>query len=231
MLPVVVGAIVVAGAGAGYEIGKDLGWWGAPAAPVKKMPPPGVVNTTGDGHPILVGDPALDMNAMLKWTGYRLVDQPVYKAFQSSAGLTADGYPGSHTMAALKTVLQAKGVQQQDVYPGPVYPWLKAPGYDGVNAPTVATWTRGMPASHPQTTNPNGPTNEAGGLPKPNLDGSVSVLTSTGYVSPAAALAGVAGQVGQAITAEQAAVVKGAQTGIIAAIEDTAKAAEAAVGG
>lgn len=227
--PLIVGGTVL-GVGALVAIGKDLGWWGkttvTPSPHV--IPPPGV---TSDGHPIMTGDAAKDMNAMLKWTGYRMIDMPVYKAFQASAGLTVDGYPGLHTMQALKTVLQTKGVQQQDVYAGPVYAFLKGPGFDGVNAPTAQAWARGMPPSHPATTNPPGPQAEAGGMPHPDVGGGNAVLTSTGYVSPAAALAGAGGQVLDASEAAQQAALAGARSGVLAEIEATAKAAEAAVGG
>jgi hypothetical protein len=73
--------------------------------------------------------------------GYRQVDQPLYKAFQTAAGLGSDGFPGTGTMGHLQTVLASYG---QGMPPVPIYPWHSAPGttgYDGHNAPTWAQWT------------------------------------------------------------------------------------------
>jgi peptidoglycan hydrolase-like protein with peptidoglycan-binding domain len=85
------------------------------------------------------------MNAALGAHGYKQADQPLYKAFQAAARLTADGYPGTGTMTALASVLQGMGVPMAPVR---VYPWHSKPGmtgYDGVNAPTVAEWTGAAP--------------------------------------------------------------------------------------
>jgi murein L,D-transpeptidase YcbB/YkuD len=85
---------------------------------------------------------AANMNAALAASGYRKSDQPTYKAFQHAAGMTADGYPGPHTMSALATTLQSAGMTIAPVH---VYPWHAAAGnsgYDGVNAPTLAEWNR-----------------------------------------------------------------------------------------
>jgi hypothetical protein len=84
---------------------------------------------------------AVSMNNALAGHGYKLVDQPLYKAFQSAAGLVNDGFPGTHTMGVLQSVLAAIPQPFANV---PVYPWHAAPGtsgYDGVNAPTWAQWT------------------------------------------------------------------------------------------
>jgi len=80
------------------------------------------------------------MNAALSAHGYKQADQGLYKAFQGAAGLTADGYPGQHTMTALANTLHAMG---QTIAPVKVYPWATKPGltgYDGKNAPTLAEW-------------------------------------------------------------------------------------------
>jgi len=94
---------------------------------------------------------ATAMNNALLAHGYKYADQGLYKAFQTLAGLAADGYPGTQTMTELKDVLFAMGVE---IAPVPVYPW--APGaYDGVNAPTAAQWAAPGPPSGgnvPQTT-------------------------------------------------------------------------------
>jgi hypothetical protein len=92
---------------------------------------------------------AIAMNDALADHGYKLVDQPIYKAFQAAAGLAADGFPGQHTMAALASNLQAAG---ETIAPVKVYPWASKPGqtgYDGVNAPTWAEWTGAAPPPVP----------------------------------------------------------------------------------
>lgn len=89
------------------------------------------------------------MNQALLAHGYKQADQGLYKTFQSAAGLSADGFPGSHTMAALASTLSAMGEPEAPVK---VYPWSGAGGYDGVNAPTMAEWTGASPVSpHPTT--------------------------------------------------------------------------------
>jgi hypothetical protein len=74
--------------------------------------------------------------------GYNVADQPIYKAFQASQHLTADGFPGAGTIGKLKTALTGRGLPALNVK---TYPWKSKPGqsgYDGVNAPTWAEWTR-----------------------------------------------------------------------------------------
>jgi len=85
------------------------------------------------------------MNAALAGHGYKLTDQGLYKAFQSAAGLTADGFPGEGTMAVLKSSLGTMGTS---LAPVKVYPWKSGGAYDGVNAPTLAEWQGGAPAAH-----------------------------------------------------------------------------------
>jgi hypothetical protein len=81
------------------------------------------------------------MNAALNAHGYKQRDQAIYKAFQGAAGLAPpDGFPGTHTMTVLQSVLQSAGIPIANVH---VYPWHSAPGtsgYDGQNAPTLAEW-------------------------------------------------------------------------------------------
>lgn len=94
-------------------------------------------------------NPAIVMNNAIAANGFRMVDQPIYEAFQATAGLTQDGFPGPETIAALKTALQALG---QTLTPNALnpatnqaYPWL--PGnYDGTNAPPQSQWCSGSPA-------------------------------------------------------------------------------------
>ena len=105
---------------------------GAPAVPV--------------GAPLTpVQQAASLMNAALTARGYKICDQAIYQAFQRAAGLTADGFPGTHTMTALGTVLIGIG---QGLPAGlPIFPWSShcAAGtgdacYDGSNAPTLDDW-------------------------------------------------------------------------------------------
>jgi hypothetical protein len=80
---------------------------------------------------------ATAMNNALLAHGYRMSDQPLYMAFQTQEGLTADGFPGTNTMTALKDVLFTMGVE---IAPVTVYPWLSSGGYDGTNAPPLSQW-------------------------------------------------------------------------------------------
>lgn len=107
------------------------------------------------------------MNAALLAHGYKQADQVLYRAFQRSAGLPADGFPGLHTMAVLAQVLQGAG---QAIAPVHQYPWSSSGPYDGVNAPTQAEWTGGaVPAPAPRPVPmPGTPgTMPAGGFPAP----------------------------------------------------------------
>jgi hypothetical protein len=90
-----------------------------------------------DIHDATTQADAVAMNNALLAHGYKISDQPIYRTFQSDAGLTADGFPGRNTMSELQDVLFAMGVE---IAPVPIYPWLASGGYDGVNAPTAAQW-------------------------------------------------------------------------------------------
>src|SRR5262249_46315397 len=56
---------------------------------------------------------------------------------------TADGYPGTNTMNALKSALSDAGITMAPVT---IYPWHAGPGYDGVNAPSIEEWEPGSAA-------------------------------------------------------------------------------------
>jgi len=88
-----------------------------------------------------VQNAAIAMTNALNANGYRQSDQPIYKAFQryGMGAATPDGFPGTHTMAALYGTLDQLGLPKPNVK---IYPWLAAPGYDGVNAPTLSEWNR-----------------------------------------------------------------------------------------
>ncbi len=147
--PWIVGGVVAAGI-----IGVLL--WKAKSASANVLPPgppaPGPTPTT----PVQLA--AFNMAAALQSSGYRMADQAIYKAFQTAAGLTADGFPGTNTMNALATALQSFGSQwpfndgstaAQIV----VYPWNTtcssgsgAACYNGSDAPPLSEWCAGSPS-------------------------------------------------------------------------------------
>jgi len=90
--------------------------------------------------------PAGQMNAAIAANGLRKVDMPIYEAFQTSAGISVDGFVGPTTVASLKSALGAEGAT---ISPralradGTSYPWLPGAGcagYDGTNAPAASQW-------------------------------------------------------------------------------------------
>jgi hypothetical protein len=103
-----------------------------PAPPVPVMPP-----VPPSPAPV-VQSAAAAMNTALSAHGYKQADMPLYMAFQRTAGLTVDGYPGPATMNALQTALTAIGMTMAPVK---LYPWSSTGGYDGVNAPTAQEWS------------------------------------------------------------------------------------------
>jgi hypothetical protein len=95
-------------------------------------------------------DAAEAMYRALADHGYNVADQPIYKAFQASQKIAADGFPGPGTIGKLKAALAGRGLPALNVK---TYPWKSMPGtsgYNGTNAPTLAEWTRplmrGVPA-------------------------------------------------------------------------------------
>lgn len=86
------------------------------------------------------------VNELNRVGGFREYDQPIYKAYQSAAGLTVDGFPGTHTMNSLFTDAAALGI---DPPPVPVFAWKARTGtlqdYDGVNAPLASEWLTPAP--------------------------------------------------------------------------------------
>src|SRR5208337_3057657 len=85
------------------------------------------------------------MNTALASHGYKKSDMNLYKAFQSSVGLKADGLPGPNTMSALQTALGALTVTMAPVH---IYPFS---AIDGVSGPTSAEWN-GSPKPNKATT-------------------------------------------------------------------------------
>jgi hypothetical protein len=119
-----------------------------PPAPAP-VPPPAPAPIPVPVAPVVVQTPlqaaAVAMSNALNRNGYRQVDQPIYKQFQTLAKTTADGFPGTNTMNLLRSALASMSppLPMPNV---PIYPWKAAPGYDGVNAPTPAQWYGTAPA-------------------------------------------------------------------------------------
>lgn len=92
---------------------------------------------------------AYSMVVDLESNGYKLSSQNIYEAFQTAAGLTADGMPGSNTMAALQSAVTSLPSPENswppiDGYTAvsiEIYPWTKA-SYDGVDSPPSNEWNR-----------------------------------------------------------------------------------------
>jgi hypothetical protein len=127
----------------------------SPASPA--LPPNPTPGPSGPTPTTPVQIAAQNMAVALQSNGYRMADQSVYQAFQTAAGLNADGFPGTGTMTALGNALKSYGATYpfNDGYTGQpivVYPWLAAGKggdsgqYDGVNAPPQAEWCNGSPA-------------------------------------------------------------------------------------
>lgn len=162
----------------------------APVAPPPPIvtPVPTPAPTTSSGYSSAQIAAATAMNSALSAHGYKEADQPLYRAFQHAMGLTADGYPGSGTMGKLRAVLAAAGIPMATV---PVYPW-RAGAYDGVNAPTAASWSG---ASAPVPAPPPPPAPSGGGAPIPSAGGgdmapAPSAGGGGGTTAPAAPAAG-----------------------------------------
>jgi hypothetical protein len=115
----------------------------AASAPMITRPPSQTVPvSTSPAAPAAPVDAAHAMYLALADHGYNVADTPIYKAFQASQKIPADGFPGPGTIAKLKTALAGRGLPALNVK---TYPWKSKPGqtgYDGVNAPTWAEWTR-----------------------------------------------------------------------------------------
>jgi len=77
---------------------------------------------------------AVVMNTALASHGYKKSDTNLYKAFQTSVNLKADGLPGPNTMNALQTALAALGVTMAPVH---IYPFSNI---DGISGPSSAEW-------------------------------------------------------------------------------------------
>jgi hypothetical protein len=91
------------------------------------------------GRPVPTGDITADVVHRLAHHGYKQADMPLYKRFQSLAGLHADGFPGPHTMRALHAAAATKGLPPPRV---PIYPFANRGehGFDGKNAPYLKDW-------------------------------------------------------------------------------------------
>jgi hypothetical protein len=154
----------LAGLGSSPELFDDGAWY--------------VRQSTGVGSRVMkyslglgdIASAATAMNDALMAHGYKQSDMGLYKAFQQSAGLTADGFPGSSTMQALSDQLIANG---QLLAPVSIYPWLATGQYDGVNAPLLIEWyapatTPNTPQRLPTLVITGNPTQRLTGNPTPN---------------------------------------------------------------
>ena len=110
--------------------------------------PKGSSGGGGGGPTTPLQQAAYAMTVALQSNGYRQSDQQIYKDFQTAAGLTADGFPGTNTMNALQAALNfpnSGGYPFADGYTGNtivVYPWAPTGAYDGQNAPPSVEWQR-----------------------------------------------------------------------------------------
>jgi len=158
MEPVTFGLLAAAGI-VGYEVWKksSAANGGAPLSNVtpnvlpSQLPPgtPAVapMNPT-TGLPTDANDLAVLMVQSLTAHGYKACDQTLYRAFQTSVGLTSDGFPGTSTMTALDANIAAQSGQPAGNLIGPsgtvlsipVYTWASTGAYDGVNAPLASDW-------------------------------------------------------------------------------------------
>jgi len=162
-----------------------------PAPPPPPAPAPTPVGPQPAPTPVVVQTPvqaaAVAMTNALNAHGYKLADQPLYKQFQTLAKTTADGFPGTGTMALLKSVLSSMSppLPMPNV---PIYPWKAAPGYDGVNAPTLQQWTGqapgpvvvtpGQAVPTPSVSPPSGPP-----LPVQPYPGTGAWQTNSAYIA------------------------------------------------
>lgn len=121
---------------------------GGQTAPTPGITPGTIFGQQGQGIPTSPRQAAaIEMIRELnRVQGFREYDQPIYKAYQHQAGLTADGFPGTHTMNSLFTDATALGVAPPSV---PVYAWKAKTDtladYDGINAPTADEWLTAAP--------------------------------------------------------------------------------------
>jgi peptidoglycan hydrolase-like protein with peptidoglycan-binding domain len=110
-------------------------------------PPPGVLPPSGGGPTTALQQAAVAVNDDMNSEGYSVNGVPLYKAFQTAAGLTADGYPGTNTYNALISALASIN---PPVAPSsnlnPAYTFSAAGGYNGTTAPTEQQWFGPGPA-------------------------------------------------------------------------------------
>jgi peptidoglycan hydrolase-like protein with peptidoglycan-binding domain len=179
------GVAVPAGCGAGAAPQPSPA--AAPSAPAP-MPAPSVTPvptpapTASSAYSSAQIAAATAMNSALAAHGYKQADQGLYMAFQRAMGLTADGYPGTGTMGKLRAVLTSAGIPMASV---PVYPW-RAGAYDGVNAPTAASWTgaAATPAPPPPPSAPPSAPPGGGAAPAPSAPSAPSAGGGTLPVAP-----------------------------------------------
>lgn len=141
----------------------------------------------GTQTPLLAA--AIAMNNLLAAHGYKQGDQPLYRAFQSAAGLTPDGFPGAGTMAALQNALSPAGITLAAVK---IYPWASGGAYDGVNAPTLAEWQGAGGGASPNPPPLPGPSPSPSPSPSPAPTPKPAVSTASMSTGSTVALVAVA---------------------------------------
>lgn len=152
------------------------------AQAMSATPTPATPATPANASPLLAA--AIAMNQALSAHGYKQADQGLYRAFQSAAGLTADGFPGTGTMSALQDALAQSGITIAAVK---VYPWHSSGAYDGVNAPTLAEWQGGGVSPSPS---PSPPLPSPTPTPTKPATASMSTGATVGVVALAAVVIG-----------------------------------------
>jgi hypothetical protein len=114
------------------------GWSKGMPTPINRPSPPALrsaamraATTTPivGGRPVMSGDVAKSLGALLAWHGVDPADAAVVKRFQQSVGLNPDGKFGPQTASALATALQALGIPMPSVVPA---------GRQGVAPPMAA---------------------------------------------------------------------------------------------
>jgi len=84
---------------------------------------------------------AINANKAQDAAGYTAANIPYYEALQSAAGLTADGWPGKKTYAAVQAALNSISppVPMSSNW-NAAYTFANPPGFNGTTAPTVDQW-------------------------------------------------------------------------------------------
>jgi hypothetical protein len=116
-----------------------------PAGPTTPAGPAGPTTPAGPAGPTTtytaLQAAAVNANKAQDAAGYTAANVPYYKSLQSAAGLTADGWPGQKTYAAVKNALASVSppVPMSSNW-NAAYTFANPPGWNGVTAPDSTTW-------------------------------------------------------------------------------------------